>query len=186
MAFMDYLLGDKQKTQGFQDFMKNQSNFWLGQPEETRQFEKFTPQQQQTLNSLLGMANQQLPSGLDFLSSILSQSPEMMEKFEAPARRAFSEKTIPSIAERFTGTFGSGSQQSSAFGQQLGQAAAGLEESLAAQRANLGMGALSQLQSLLSTGLTPQFETAYFPQTKGFLQTGAEGILKLLPLLLAG
>ena len=160
MAFMDFLFGDKEKTE---------------------QFDRFTPSQQTSLDQILGGASGQLPQAFQFLSQILGQSPEMMEKFQAPARRAFNEKTVPSIAERFTGM---GAQKSSAFGQQLGQAGAGLEEALSAQRSGLGFQGLTQLQGLLGQGLTPQFETSVSPATQGIAPGAIDAIIKILPFLL--
>lgn len=159
---------------GFLDFL-------FGKGEKTQQFQRFTPQQQQVFNQILGGASGQLPQSFEFLNSILSNDPEAIAKFEAPTRRAFEEQTIPSIAERFTGM---GAQKSSAFGQQLGEAGKRLEEGLGAQRSQLGFNALAQLQSLLGTGLTPQFENVLRPGQSGLFQQGAESIAQWLPLLL--
>ena len=149
MAFLDFLMGSK--------------------PTESKleQVQRFTPEQQQVLNQILGQASGMMPSGMGFLESILGQSPEAMQQFQAPARRAFEEQTIPSIAERFSSKFGMGGQRSSAFPQILGQAGAGLEEALSAQRAGLGFQGLGQLQQLLGMGLTPQFETGIRPGKEG-------------------
>lgn len=159
-------------------------DFLFGEGQKTEQFQRFTPEQQDVLNNILGGARQQLPQGFEFLSSILSQDPEAMRRFEAPALRQFQEETIPSIAERFTGMLGTGGGRSSAFGQQLGQAAAGLQERLGAQRAGLGFNALSQLQSLLGAGLTPQFDTVVREGTEGLLPGLARGLTGLLPALI--
>ncbi len=148
-----------------------------GQGEKTQQFQKFTEPQQDVLQQILGGAQQGIHPLMQFLLQILSQDPEMMKQFEAPTRRAFKEQTVPSIAERFTGVLGAGSQRSSAFGQQMGQAGAALEEKLAAQRAGLGMQAGQQLQSLLTKGLTPQFDTLYTPRQPGFLENLATSAL---------
>ena len=162
---------------GFLDFL-------FGKGEKTDQFQKYTPQQQDIFSQLLGGAGGQLPQAFEFLSSILSQNPEAIAKFEAPTRRAFEEQTIPSIAERFTGA---GAQKSSAFGQQLGKAGESLEEGLAAQRGNMSFQALSQLMGLLGTGLTPQFENVFRSGTGGALgnlagSAGNLGLLKLFGL----
>lgn len=158
--------------------MANFLDFLFGQGEKTEQFQKYTPQQQQVLGQLLGGASAQLPQAFDFLSSILSQDPEQMAQFEAPTRRAFEEKTVPTIAERFTGM---NAQKSSAFGQQLGEAGHRLEEGLAAQRGKLGFDAISQLRNLLGEGLTSQFDTRIASGQPGVMQN----ILKSLPQLLA-
>ena len=161
--------------------MANFLDFLFGKKEKTEQFQQYTPEQENLLNRLLEGGGRQLPSSFEFLQNILSQSPEALRAFEAPARRQFEESTLPTIAERFTGM---NAQKSSAFGQQLGKAGTALEENLAAQRANLGMGALSQLQQLLGGGLRPRFENVYRPATPGFLQTNLEGAARAAPRLL--
>ncbi|MGD8326448.1 MAG: hypothetical protein PVF65_05995 [Sphingomonadales bacterium] len=148
----------------------------FGKKQKTQEFRRFSPQQESVLNQLLGGAQQQLPSGLDFLQNILGQSPEAMQAYEAPALRQFQEQILPMIAERFTGGYGSGSQRSSAFGQQLGQQGAALAEKLQAQRAGLGFDALSQLQNLLGYGLTPRTERVISPGRPGLAQ-GISGAL---------
>lgn len=158
---------------GFLDFL-------FGKGEKTQQFQNFSPDQQNVLGQLLGGASGQLPQAFEFLNNILSQDPEAMANFEAPARRAFEEQTIPSIAERFTGQ---GAQKSSAFGQQLGKAGESLEEGLASQRSQLGFNALSQLQQLLGSGLTPQSENLFRPGTQGLLGTSANSLAQFLPIL---
>jgi len=138
----------------------------FGKEEKTEQLPRFTPQQEQTTGQLLGGAQEQLPQIFQYLQQILSQSPEMMQQFQAPAMRQFEEEIIPTIAERFSKV---NAQKSSAFGQQLGKAGAGLAENLAAQRAGLGQNAISQLQQLLGQGMQPQFETMFRPGTSGSL-----------------
>ena len=145
-------------------------DFLFGQGEKTQEFQRFTQPQQDVLQQLLGGAQEGIDPMMQFLMQILSQDPEMMKQFEAPALRQFEEQTLPSIAERFTGTRGAGSQRSSAFGQQLGQAGAGLQEKLAANRAGLGFDAMGQLRSLLGAGLAPQTDKLYTPRQPGLLE----------------
>lgn len=127
-------------------------------PEQFQQVQKFNPQQQQALNSVLQQAMGKLgqPMGQGF------------EPIAQQARQQFGEQTVPSIAERFSG-LGAGSQRSSAFGQTLGQAGAGLEGQLAGQQAQFGLQEQQLLQQLLGLGLTPQFDTFYKPETPGGL-----------------
>lgn len=172
MAFLDFLFGNNTKTGGFLG----------GEPERIQQIQRFNPQQQDVLRQLLGGAQTTLPSGFDFLQQILSSDPDLTEKFEAPTRRAFEERTIPSIAERFTGM---NAQKSSAFGQQLGKAGESLEEILASQRAGRGFQALSQLQGLSGMGLTSQFENLLRPRAPGFIETTTSSLAQILPALLA-
>jgi len=147
MAFMDFLFGTEAATQ-------------------TRPI--YDPEQETILDQLGGALQQQLPQGLRGLQSILGG--EGIETLEAPARRAFEQKTLPTIAERFTGAFGPGSQRSSAFGQALGTAGRELEENLAARRAGLQSGALSQLLSLLGPALSPRRYEFTTPREPGFLE----------------
>lgn len=168
-------------------------DFLFGKKAKDEKRELFSPEQTQLLDQLRGGAGAQVPQMFQFLQQLLSQDPEQMKAFEAPARRQFEEQTLPTIAERFTGM---DAQKSSAFGQQLGQAGAGLEEQLSAQRSGLGMTALQQLMSMLGTGLTQQTENIHRPQTFGLLGEllkgavgggsallGAGAANKLLPML---
>lgn len=149
MAFMDFLFGTKEKTK-------------------TRPL--YTPQQEQLLGTALGGLQQQLPMGLQNLMNILGGDPATFEAFAAPARRGFEQKTLPSIAERFTGMLGEGSQRSSAFGQQLGEAGAALEQDIFSQRLGLQQGALQQLLQLLGPALAPRQEQITTPRQGGFLE----------------
>lgn len=127
-------------------------------PEEVKQIQRFTPQQQDVLNSLLQQYSQgmQQPLGQGF-APIAQQ-----------ARTQFAEQTVPTIAERFSG-MGAGAQKSSAFAQSLGRAGSALEGDLASRQAQFGMGERQLLQNLLQLGLTPQFESLYKPETPGRL-----------------
>lgn len=145
---------------GFMDFL-------FGKGEKMQQLPSYTPQQQNIMSQLSGGAAAQLPQAFQYLQSILSQDPEMMKQFEAPMMRQFEEQTIPGIAERFTGM---DAQKSSAFGQQLGAAGAGLQENLAAQRAQMGPQAIQQLMQMLQGGMGKQFENVYSPRQSGFLE----------------
>lgn len=128
-------------------------------PGEFKQSQRFTPQQQQALNSVL----QQAMSGL-------GQDPgKGFDPIAQQARTQFGQQTAPSIAERFSG-LGSGAQQSSAFGQQLGQAGADLEGQLASGRAQFGQQEQQQLMQMLNMGLTPQFDQMYQQARPGNLQ----------------
>lgn len=157
-----------------------------GVPERLQQVPRFTEPQQDIFSQLQQGAAGALPAGFEQLLSILTQDPEAARQFEAPALRQFEEQILPTIAERFTGLLGEGAQRSSAFGQQLGQAGAGLAEKLQAQRGERGGQALQQLMQLLGTGLTPQFESIFRPRQPGLVETGAQGLAQILPSLFLG
>jgi len=91
------------------------------------------------------------------------------EPIEQQARNQFSEQTVPSLAERFT-SMGNNSLSSPAFISQLGQAGAGLESDLAAQKAQYGQQNVQQILQMLQLGLQPQFENAYRPRQAGALE----------------
>ena len=134
-----------------------QGGFWGGNPAGVETYNMYTPQQQQAFNSVL----QQALSGL-------GKNQFDFAPIEAQARRGFAEQTIPGIAERFSKL---GAQKSSAFGQQLGAAGAGLESDLAALKSNYGLQQQQQLHNLLGIGLQPQFESLYRPGSEGFGQS---------------
>lgn len=167
MAFMDFLFGKSAKTKS--------------KP-------IYNPQQENLLNQILGGIQPGLGSGVQNLQNILGGGPEAFQAFETPARRAFEQQTLPTIAERFTGMFGEGSQRSSAFGQALGTAGRELEENLAAQRAGLQTGALNQLLQLLGPALTPRKYEYTRPREAGFLENvgvgAAQGLAQALPFLI--
>lgn len=148
-------------------------DFLFGKKGGIEQVPTMSSEQQQLLSQLLSNLGGISGQGLNYLQDLLSGSPEA---YEAPAMRQFQEEIIPGIAERFT-SMGAGSQGSSAFGQQLGAAGAGLAERLAMQRAGLKQSALSQLQGLLGQGLgAKSFESVYRPSSTGFLGSMIPGI----------
>ena len=127
------------------------SSKWSGEQGKVHKLHNLLPQQEHLLKDLSKHTYAHLPNiqkdpnyqaGTGYLQNIISQNPEMMKQFEAPYMRQFSEQTVPGLAERFAGT---DSMNSSAFQQALGSAGAGLQEQLAAMRANLGMNASQQL-----------------------------------------
>lgn len=156
---------------------RRSGNFLTGYNATNQQVPRFTPDQQQALARAL----QQALGGLQ--ANKFDFGP-----IEQQARTSFQQRTIPTLAERFTAM---GGQQSSAFNNALGQAGAGLEESLAALRSQYGLKQQALLQNLLGMGLAPQFENMYSPATSGFLggiapavgQGTGLGLLSLLGLI---
>jgi len=166
----------------------------FGSPGKIKALPTTTPQQQSLLSQLLSGLGGPLGSGLQNLQQMLSGSPEALEAYRAPAMREFKEQIVPGIAERFSG-MGAGAQQSSAFGQTMGQAGAGLAENLALQKAQLQQNAMGQLQNLFGMSQQPQFQYQQIPGKTGFLpglgqafgqaagMGGGMGIAKLLGLM---
>ena len=158
----------------FNSLMGNLGSFLGGQPEKVEQFSRFSPENQQSFNDLIGSILGQYQQGGDFSGGFEPQAQK--------ARTQFQQQTVPSIAERFTQM---GGQRSNAFAQTLGQAGAGLEEGLAAQGSQFGQRQQQLMQGLLGLG---QQESVLRPAEPGFLQgaatAGAGGISSILPLLL--
>jgi len=112
-------------------------------PRGYERFSTLSPQQSDIFNTLQSRLMGQL-GGQD------------RANFEAPYLRQFNEKTIPGIAERFSG-MGEGAQSSNAFRQSLGAAGAGLSENLASLGENREQNSMQQLMQLLglnTEGLT--------------------------------
>lgn len=134
----------------FPSLFGKKSGTWSGEKSKIHKLPTMNSQQQKLFKDvfkhpdryLSSLQNQPLyQQGSGFLQGILSQDPEMMKQFEAPAMRQFNEEIVPGIAERFSGA---GARSSSAFNQSMGQASAGLAERIAAMRAQLGLGAAGQ------------------------------------------
>lgn len=138
-------------------------DFLTGKPEVTKQMQRFTPEQQGSLQQLLQHAMPQLMGNqFDF------------GPIEEQARAGFEGKTLPSIASRLT-SMGEGARYSSGAQDMFGQAGSDLEKSLASMKQQYGMQQQGQLQNLLGMGLAPQFDTYFQPQTSGLLGGMAPG-----------
>lgn len=133
----------------------------FGAPDELQQTAIYSPEQQQTMQQLLSM-------GLGGLK----QTPFSFEPIANQARQNFSQKTIPSIAERFTAL---GGQRSSAFNQALGSAGAGLETDLASLGSQYNLAQQGNLLKLLLTGLQPQYENSFRQGSGGLLGSLGQG-----------
>lgn len=114
------------------------------------------------------------PDQMMALKNLLSQSMGGLNQFdfapiEQQARSNFENKTLPSIAERFTSM---GGQGSSAFAQMLGAASSDLEGNLAAMKQQYNLQREPLLQNLLNMGLRERFDMSYQPGSQGLLQSG--------------
>jgi len=122
-------------------------------PGRTRLLSQFTPENQALFNDLISqILGQYQQGGFDF------------EPVAQQARTQFEQKTVPSIAERFTSM--GGGQRSSGFQQALGQAGAGLEGQLASLGSQYGLQQQGLLQNLLGMG---RQEPLFQQQSHGLL-----------------
>lgn len=142
---------------------QQQGSFWGGTPSGVETFNQYTPEQQAAFNQVL----QQALGGL-------GKNKFDFAPIESQARAGFAEQTIPGIAERFSRM---GAQKSSAFGQELGAAGAGLEGQLAGMKQGYNLQQQRALQGLLGIGLSPQFESLYRPGSEGFGRSLASSLL---------
>ena len=138
-------------------------NLINGTPAETLLFPSFTPEQ---YGSAIHPATEQIaPLLQQLLGGVDTQG------ISNRARRQFQTQTVPSLAERFTAM--GGGQRSSAFQGALGQAGSDLESALAELENKYGFINQQNKQqlfgTLLSTALTPQFQSAYQPASPGLL-----------------
>lgn len=144
-----------------------------GNNPDQQRFQQYSPEQVSAMNSLLNIGRQGLEGNkFDFAP------------IEEEARAGFAQKTIPSIAERFTKL---NAQKSSAFPQLLSQAGADLERSLAAMKQNYNLSREGNLSNLLNLGLRPQYGHAG-PLIGGLPQQGAniDKFAEYLPQALSG
>jgi len=140
----------------------------MGTPGKFQPLPTGTPEQQALQGQLVGGLSAPMQEALQYLSQILSGSPEALEAYRAPAMREFREEIVPGLAERFSG-MGAGAQGSSAFGQQMGAAGASLAERLAAMKAQQQQQAVGQLGGLYGMGMQPAFQWGQLPGTQGAL-----------------
>jgi hypothetical protein len=155
--------------------MPKWSEFFFGKPDKEQKMSTVTPEQQAFMNMMLQMGGQGMGQGFDYFSQIMSDDPSATEAFEAPYLRQFQEQTIPNIAEQFSAL---DAQGSSAFGQTLSSAGAGLQENLAALRQGLKMQAMQQMQGMAGMGMGQQWENIFRPATPGFFDMFAQGLGK--------
>ena len=152
--------------------MPKWNEFMFGKREQTQQTQLYTPQQQKFFDMVLNQGGQGVSSGMYYLMSLISGEEGAFDAFEAPLRREYEEQTIPGLAERFAGL---DAQGSSAFGQSLGAAGAGLTENLAALRHGLKMQAIQGMQSFANMGTGQRFESTFRPASGGFIGGMAPG-----------
>ena len=148
-------------------------DFLFGKKGQTERLPTMDPQQQQMWNQFLSQMGSLGPDAFGALGQMLSgeEAP-----WEQAAKTQFEQEIVPGIAERFS-SLGEGAQGSSAFGQQLGQAGAGLAERLAAMRGQERQYGLGLYGQLMGQGLgTRGFENMYRPGTQGFLGGAAQGL----------
>lgn len=149
---------------------------WLfGGTPDVRQATTQTPEQQQFQEQMLSQLGGTTGMGMEWLQQILSGDESAFADFEAPIKRQFEQEVVPGIAERFAGMGSGGAQSSSAMQQTMGRAGTELSQNLAQMRSGLKMGAMQQLQGLISQSQQPTFQNIYEPGSTGVLGGLIEG-----------
>lgn len=139
-------------------------------------YSTLNPQQSQLMQLITQIITGQggaMGGPLAMLQKMFSNDPEAMKDFEAPYKRQFEEQTIPDIAERFSGQ---GAQRSSAFGQALSSAGAGLQENLAYLKAGRQDQSMQQLFQMIQ-GLLGTQTTGVVEKQKPWWQQALTGLV---------
>lgn len=158
MAFLDFIFGRPAKRVERDLYDRDQMNF---------------------LGNISGQVKDILPIGLQNLRNLLSNDQSTYEQYTQPIITDFNQRVIPEIAERFTGTYGPGSFNSSAFGQEVGSGLRNLGQDLSAARFDQQFRALQGIGSLLDLTKIPLQPTRGFyirPRQPGILDYIAGGI----------
>jgi len=122
-------------------------------PEKTTQLNRYQPWQE-------AMMKQGSQMGMDQLQQMMGQ-PGQINPIEAEYMRRFQQQTVPGLAERFSGVPTAQGQQTSAFGQQMGQAGQDLQTRLAALRFETQQ---KLLPMMIGMGQQPMQENFFTPQ----------------------
>jgi len=133
-------------------FLSGLLGFGKDQPDQVKERQRYSPEQQQFLSQILEQAKAGNKQALEYYQKILSDDPEAFADFERPAMEQFQQQTIPNILERINAGGGM-NKYSGAVTQQLAQAGRGLSGDLASQRANLKNNAIQGLQQYSQLGL---------------------------------
>jgi hypothetical protein len=130
---------------------------------------RFTPEQMQLFQKLIGGSMGGIEAGLGNLSRLASGDESMFGELEAPALRQFG-AVQGNIASRFSGA-GSGSRRSSGFANTMTGASQSLAEQLQSQRMGLQQNAIQQLLGLGGSLLGQQpYESSLIPRKKPLWQ----------------
>ncbi len=159
---------------------KSIGNFFGGTSGKIRQVSNLRPDQEGLSNQLVQAGQQQGAGGAfgtaaDYYRNLLSDNPQDMQAFAAPAIRQYQEEISPDISEQFAG-MGSGGLSSSGFRNSQNQAGVDLAERLGSIRANLRQAGAQGLQNIGQLGLQNFQQNYEQPGTEGFLSSVAPAI----------
>lgn len=156
-------------------------DFWKGSPEKHKRVSTLLRQQKPVFNQLTSAAQDQGAGGAfgdaaDYYRNLMSDNPEDLAAFAAPAERQFREQILPGISEQFAG-MGAGGLSSSGFRNAAVGAGTDLAERLGALRANLRMQGAQGLQNIGQSALGNYSQDVMTqPGSEGMLSTFAPAI----------
>lgn len=156
-------------------------DFLFGKPDQQRQQNILTPEQQEALQRYFNQGIEKSPlygAGSNYLQNLLGGGEGAYSALEGPLMQQFQQQIVPGLAERFAGMgTGAGAGNSSAFYNSLGQAGKDLSTNLGALRGGLqmqGLGqALNYAQQPYSNTLSGLGVRSFIPQ----YQQGNQGFL---------
>lgn len=163
---------------------RGQANRMLfGEENKIDKLSNYDPRQQQ-IHDLMGQLLQGgggYENALEYLQGLLDPESDVYQNFEAPYMRQFNEQTLPNIAERYAGK---GALSSSAFGQSLGAAGAGLQENLAAMKEGMRYKAAGDIRGEYGNYL--QRQPFMYSQQPGYQGMAQQGISAAIQAYLGG
>ncbi len=155
---------------------KGASNFLFGTPERHEQVSTLLPNQQGLQQEQVDAAKGAFGSAADYYRNNLSDNPEDMAAFSAPAIRQFNEEIVPGVSEQFAG-MGAGGLSSSGFRNAATTAGTDLAERLGAIRANLRHSSAQGLANMGQNALGNYSKDVMTqPGSQGFLSSVAPAI----------
>lgn len=149
--------------------------FGKGKEPGTRPIDRFTPDQMNLLNSVLGQIGDPLSQGIGHLGNILGGSQQSFDAFAKPYIQDFQQNLVPGIFDQVGQTAG---LRSSALGQQLGHAVTNFGTNLASLKEGLKGDAIARLANLGQIGMMPTQQHMMTPGKENFMQLLIPGAIQ--------
>lgn len=149
--------------------------FNKGRDQTTKPVDRFTPNQMNLLNSVLGQLGGPLSQGIGHLGNIAGGSQQSFDAFAKPYIQDFQQNLVPGIFDQVGQTAG---LRSSALGQQLGHATTKFGIELASLKEGLKGDAIARLANLGQIGMMPTQKHMLVPEKESFMNLLVPGALQ--------
>lgn len=149
--------------------------FGKGKEPGTRPIDRFTPNQMNLLNSVLGQLGSPLSQGIGHLGNILGDSPQSFDAFATPFIQNFQRNVVPGIFDQVGQTAG---LRSSALGQQLGGALTNLGTKMGWMQQQLKGDAIARLANLGQMAMMPTQDHMMTPGKENFMNLLIPGAIQ--------